>query len=394
MRARRRGADGGKKKAGAGAGVRPAALAARRSPIRRLRQSLRHRGAARARCRSGAIRRSAPPTGFTPSSSPGPPSRRRATPTAAAGCTASVRRPCTAASRRSPPGGSSARFDEVRAAAESAALGSPPIPRAPTDFLDGPRDARRQRLARIAGERLRHPLVRCEPLHGGALLLRRGRRAADRAAARGRCVSRTELGRHRGPRRRRSRSFPRGLRFRVELLERQRARLRVRELRRAAPAPGSRSDRRQWSRQSARLPDAGAPGTRTVPGTSSWWRSSPGNLWAARIDHSPLDVVAWHGNYAPYRYDLRRFNTIGSVSYDHPDPSIFLVLQSPSDTAGRRCASTSSSSRRAGWSCAGHVPPAVVPPQCRQRVHGPDRRGVRRQGGGFRTRAAPRSTTA
>src|SRR5437764_1110113 len=54
----------------------------------------------------------------------------------------------------------------------------------------------------------------------------------------------------------------------------------------------------------------------------------------ARIDHSPLDVVAWHGNHAPYRYDLRRFNTMGSVSYDHPDPSIFLVLQSVSDTPG------------------------------------------------------------
>jgi homogentisate 1,2-dioxygenase len=59
-----------------------------------------------------------------------------------------------------------------------------------------------------------------------------------------------------------------------------------------------------------------------------------GNLWTAAIDHSPLDVVAWHGNYAPYKYDLRRFNTIGSTSFDHPDPSIFLVLQSPSDTAG------------------------------------------------------------
>ena len=59
-----------------------------------------------------------------------------------------------------------------------------------------------------------------------------------------------------------------------------------------------------------------------------------GNLWTAPIDHSPLDVVAWHGNYAPYKYDLRRFNAIGSISYDHPDPSIFLVLQSPSDTPG------------------------------------------------------------
>jgi len=59
-----------------------------------------------------------------------------------------------------------------------------------------------------------------------------------------------------------------------------------------------------------------------------------GHLWRAGIGHSPLDVVAWHGNYAPYKYDLRRFNAIGSISYDHPDPSIFLVLQSPTDTAG------------------------------------------------------------
>jgi homogentisate 1,2-dioxygenase len=59
-----------------------------------------------------------------------------------------------------------------------------------------------------------------------------------------------------------------------------------------------------------------------------------GQLWQAALGHSPLDVVAWHGNYVPYKYDLRRFNTIGSISYDHPDPSIFLVLQSPSDTPG------------------------------------------------------------
>ena len=59
-----------------------------------------------------------------------------------------------------------------------------------------------------------------------------------------------------------------------------------------------------------------------------------GHLWRADIGHSPLDVVGWHGNYAPYKYDLRRFNTIGSISYDHPDPSIFLVLHSASDTPG------------------------------------------------------------
>ncbi|SEW16410.1 homogentisate 1,2-dioxygenase [Luteibacter sp. 329MFSha] len=59
-----------------------------------------------------------------------------------------------------------------------------------------------------------------------------------------------------------------------------------------------------------------------------------GHLWQASIDHSPLDVVAWHGNYTPYKYDLRRFNTIGSIAVDHPDPSIFTVLTSASDTPG------------------------------------------------------------
>ncbi|MEO0952588.1 MAG: homogentisate 1,2-dioxygenase [Pseudomonadota bacterium] len=59
-----------------------------------------------------------------------------------------------------------------------------------------------------------------------------------------------------------------------------------------------------------------------------------GKLFSAPIGHSPLDVVAWHGNDAPYRYDLERFNTMGSISYDHPDPSIFTVLTSPSDTLG------------------------------------------------------------
>ncbi|MEQ7874451.1 homogentisate 1,2-dioxygenase [Sphingomonas sp. ASV193] len=60
-----------------------------------------------------------------------------------------------------------------------------------------------------------------------------------------------------------------------------------------------------------------------------------GSLWSTKLDHSPLDVVAWHGNLAPYRYELARFNTIGTVSFDHPDPSIFTVLTSPSETPGR-----------------------------------------------------------
>jgi homogentisate 1,2-dioxygenase len=63
-------------------------------------------------------------------------------------------------------------------------------------------------------------------------------------------------------------------------------------------------------------------------------RKFGGALWRAERATSPFDVVAWHGNLAPMRYDTRRFNTIGSISFDHPDPSIFTVLTSPSDTPG------------------------------------------------------------
>jgi homogentisate 1,2-dioxygenase len=59
-----------------------------------------------------------------------------------------------------------------------------------------------------------------------------------------------------------------------------------------------------------------------------------GRLWEAAIDHSPLDVVAWHGNYAPYKYDLARFNCLNTVSFDHPDPSIYTVLSAPSTVPG------------------------------------------------------------
>lgn len=59
-----------------------------------------------------------------------------------------------------------------------------------------------------------------------------------------------------------------------------------------------------------------------------------GAFWSARSDHSPLDVVAWHGTHAPYKYDLRKFNVTGFISWDHPDPCINLVLHSPSATPG------------------------------------------------------------
>jgi homogentisate 1,2-dioxygenase len=59
-----------------------------------------------------------------------------------------------------------------------------------------------------------------------------------------------------------------------------------------------------------------------------------GRLWASEYRHSPLDVAAWHGNYAPYKYDLANFMAINSVSFDHADPSIFTVLTSPSGSPG------------------------------------------------------------
>jgi homogentisate 1,2-dioxygenase len=59
-----------------------------------------------------------------------------------------------------------------------------------------------------------------------------------------------------------------------------------------------------------------------------------GALWSTDLARSPLDVVAWHGNYAPYKYDLRRFSPVGPVLFDHADPSIFTVLTSPSEVPG------------------------------------------------------------
>lgn len=72
--------------------------------------------------------------------------------------------------------------------------------------------------------------------------------------------------------------------------------------------------------------DRDAPGSITV----KWG----GALWQAEIAHCPLDVVAWHGNYAPYKYDLEKFSPVGPTRFDHADPSIFTVLTAPSETPG------------------------------------------------------------
>jgi len=127
--------------------------------------------------------------------------------------------------------------------------------------------------------------------------------------------------------------LPRGMKFRVELLDED-----------------ARGYVCENLGQPFRLPDLGPIGSNglanprdfltpvaayeDVEGDFELVAKFGGRLWTARIDHSPLDVVAWHGNYAPYKYDLARFNAVNTVSFDHPDPSIFTVLTSPSDTPG------------------------------------------------------------
>ncbi|MEU0275023.1 homogentisate 1,2-dioxygenase [Streptomyces sp. NPDC006307] len=127
--------------------------------------------------------------------------------------------------------------------------------------------------------------------------------------------------------------IPRGVRFRVELLD--------------ATARGYVCENYG---QPFQLPDLGPIGANglanprdfrapvaayeDVEGEVEVVNKYCGNLWTATYGHSPLDVVAWHGNHVSYVYDLRTFNVIGTISYDHPDPSIFTVLTSPSDTPG------------------------------------------------------------
>jgi homogentisate 1,2-dioxygenase len=71
-----------------------------------------------------------------------------------------------------------------------------------------------------------------------------------------------------------------------------------------------------------------------TPGAYQMIKKAGGRFWQATQGHTPFNVVGWHGNLAPCRYDTRHFMVIGSISFDHPDPSIFTVLTSPSDTPG------------------------------------------------------------
>lgn len=127
--------------------------------------------------------------------------------------------------------------------------------------------------------------------------------------------------------------IPRGMKFRVVLLD--------------GPSRGYVLENYGLS---LRLPELGPIGSnglanpRDFETPTAWYEESDGqhevvtkflgNLWITTISHSPFDVVAWHGNYVPYRYDLARFNAVNTVTFDHADPSIFTVLTSPTDTPG------------------------------------------------------------
>ncbi|MGI8772795.1 MAG: homogentisate 1,2-dioxygenase [Acidobacteriaceae bacterium] len=127
--------------------------------------------------------------------------------------------------------------------------------------------------------------------------------------------------------------IPRGLKFRVELLEKE-----------------ARGYICENYGQQFRLPDLGPIGANGLANPRDFLTpvaayedihenfqviaKYQGRLWRSEIDHSPLNVVGWHGNYAPYKYDLANFNCINTVSFDHPDPSIFTVLTAPSEIHG------------------------------------------------------------
>ena len=178
--------------------------------------------------------------------------------------------------------------------------------------------------------------------------------------------------------------IPRGLRFRVELpdgpsrgyiCENYGAALRLPEL--GPLGSNGLANVRDFLAPVAAYEDTKAPCAMVA--------KFQGNLWAAEMDHSPLNVVAWHGNFAPYKYDLARFMVIGTVSFDHPDPSIFSVLTAPSDVPGAandrfRHLPAALARRRE------YVPAAVVSSQRHDRVHGTAARRLRRQGRGLSAR--------
>ncbi|NMH97924.1 homogentisate 1,2-dioxygenase [Pseudonocardia acidicola] len=223
-----------------------------------------------------------------------------------------------------------APFTEVEPDPNRLRWNAVPIPAEPTDFLDG--------LFTVAGngDVMTHAGI-------GVHWYRANRSMADRYVVdadgellivpqQGRILLHTELGRLAvAPTE--IAVVPRGIRFRVELLD-DAARGYVCENYGAPftlPERGPIGANGLANERDFRYPVA-AYEDREEP--VQVVQKFGGNLWAADYDHSPLDVVAWHGSYAPYAYDLTRFMAIGTISFDHPDPSIFTVLTSPTDTPG------------------------------------------------------------
>ncbi len=231
--------------------------------------------------------------------------------------------------RRIGDGGIVSRFGEGATTPNQLRWDPPPMPSTPADFIDG--------LTTMAGNGSPAAMSGCAiHLYACNRSMRRFCYDADGelliVPQQGRLRIASELGRI-DVEPREIAVIPRGLRFRVELRD---------------------SDARGYVCENygapLRLPDLGPIGSNGLANPRdfltpvAWYEDRDGDFelvakfqgarWSAAIDHSPLDVVAWHGNNAPYKYDLRRFNTIGSTSFDHPDPSIFLVLQSVSDTPG------------------------------------------------------------
>ncbi|MGH8292594.1 MAG: homogentisate 1,2-dioxygenase [Gammaproteobacteria bacterium] len=222
------------------------------------------------------------------------------------------------------------RFDELPVTPERLRWSPFPIPRKPADFLDG--------LFTIAGNGSPATQSGCGIHIYCANRSMRGRFFYDAdgelliVPQQGRLRLATELGvLDLAPLE--IAVIPRGTRFRVELLdatargyvgENFGALLRLPEL--GPIGANSLANARDFLYPAAAYED--------VEGKFELVAKFQGRLWSAELNHSPLDVVAWHGNHAPYKYDLMRFNTIGSISYDHPDPSIFTVLTSLSDTPG------------------------------------------------------------
>ncbi len=222
------------------------------------------------------------------------------------------------------------RFDEVATPPNQLRWSPIPIPETPTDWLAG--------LVTIAGNGSGAAQIGCALHVYAANRSMDGRFLYDADAElvivpqQGRLVVATELGVLEVEPQQIA-VVPRGIRFRVEL-----------------PDGAARGYVAENFGAPLRLPELGPLGSNGLANARDFEAPNAayedrddefeliakfqGALWIAAIDHSPLDVVGWHGNYAPYRYDLRRFNTIGTISYDHPDPSIFTVLTSPSDTPG------------------------------------------------------------